>query len=147
MCPLTLLGQLSVPSGFRVATRTGPSTGQFSKASMACTNVSSTSMWPWRPPPPQPCFLPCWVRLYLFLKIVILIFYFPATAAELLQLCPTLCATPSAHQASPSLGFSRQEHWGGLPFSSPMHESEKWKWSSYKKCTFMKKPLLLLFIH
>ena len=34
-----------------------------------------------------------------------------------------------AHQAPPSLGFSRQEHWRGLPFSSPMHESEKWKWS------------------
>ena len=29
----------------------------------------------------------------------------------------------------PSLGFSRQEHWSGLPFPSPMHESEKWKWS------------------
>ena len=38
-----------------------------------------------------------------------------------------LCATPwtAAHQAPPSLGFSRQEHWSGLPFSSPMHESEK----------------------
>ena len=37
-----------------------------------------------------------------------------------------LCATPSmaAHQAPPSLGFSRQEHWSGLPFPSPMHESE-----------------------
>ena len=40
-------------------------------------------------------------------------------------------ATPqmAAHQAPPSLGFSRQEHWSGLPFPSPMHESEKWKWS------------------
>ena len=40
-----------------------------------------------------------------------------------------LCATPetAAHQASPSLGFSRQEHWGGLPFPSPMQESEKSK--------------------
>ena len=28
----------------------------------------------------------------------------------------------------PSLGFSRQQYWSGLPFSSPMHESEKWKW-------------------
>ena len=28
----------------------------------------------------------------------------------------------------PSLGFSRQEHWSGLPFPSPMHESGKWKW-------------------
>ena len=36
----------------------------------------------------------------------------------------------AAHQALPSLGFSRQEHWSGLPFPSPMHESEKWKWSS-----------------
>ena len=38
-----------------------------------------------------------------------------------------LCATPetAAHQAPPSLGFSRQEHWSGLPFPSPMHQSEK----------------------
>ena len=34
-----------------------------------------------------------------------------------------------AHQAPLSLGFSRQEHWTGLPFPSPIHESEKWKWS------------------
>ena len=27
------------------------------------------------------------------------------------------------------MGFSRQEHWSRLPFPSPMHESEKWKWS------------------
>ena len=45
--------------------------------------------------------------------------------------CVQLCATPetAAHQAPPSLGFSRQEHWSGLPFPSPMHESEKWKGS------------------
>ena len=45
--------------------------------------------------------------------------------------CVRLCVTPqtAAHQAPLSLGFSRQEHWGGLPFPSPMHESEKWKWS------------------
>ena len=24
----------------------------------------------------------------------------------------------------PSMAFSRQEHWSGLPFPSPMHESE-----------------------
>ena len=33
------------------------------------------------------------------------------------------------YQAHLSLGFSRQEHWTGVPFPSPMHESEKWKWS------------------
>ena len=45
--------------------------------------------------------------------------------------CVRLCATPetAAHQAPPSLGFSRQEHWSGLSFPSPVHESEKWKWS------------------
>ena len=42
-----------------------------------------------------------------------------------------LCATPqtAAHQARLSLGFSRQEHWSGLPFPSRMNEREKWKWS------------------
>ena len=32
--------------------------------------------------------------------------------------CVQLCATPqtAAHQAPPSLGFSRREHWSGLPF-------------------------------
>ena len=42
-----------------------------------------------------------------------------------------LCATPetAAHQAPPSLRFYRQEHWSGVPFPSPMHASEKWKWS------------------
>src|SRR5574340_1162806 len=37
-----------------------------------------------------------------------------------------LCVTPqtAAHQAPPSLGFSRQEYWSGLPFPSPVHESE-----------------------
>ena len=37
-----------------------------------------------------------------------------------------LYVTPkmAAHEAPLSLGFSRQEHWSGLPFPSPMHESE-----------------------
>ena len=32
-----------------------------------------------------------------------------------------LCVTPqtAAHQAPPSLGFSRQEHWSGAPLPSP----------------------------
>ena len=47
----------------------------------------------------------------------------------LLQSCfnpVQLCATPetAAHLAPLSLGFSRQEHWRGLPFPPPMHESE-----------------------
>ena len=40
-----------------------------------------------------------------------------------------LLMTPwtAAYQALPSLGFSRQEHWSGLPLPSPMHEMEKGK--------------------
>ena len=48
--------------------------------------------------------------------------FFPYTAAAAKSL-------HAAHQAPPSLGFSRQEPWSGLPFPSPMQESEKWKWS------------------
>ena len=43
-----------------------------------------------------------------------------AAPAESLQSCPTLCnpidGSPPAHQAPPSLGFSRQEHWVGSHF-------------------------------
>ena len=53
-----------------------------------------------------------------------------AAAAKSLQSCPILCdPIDGSHQAPPSLGFSKQEHWSGLPFPSPMHENEKWKWS------------------
>ena len=40
--------------------------------------------------------------------------------------CVRLCATPytAAHQAPLSLGFSRQEHWSGLPSPSLIHKSE-----------------------
>ena len=51
--------------------------------------------------------------------------YLAAAAAKSLQSCPTLCdPIDGTHQAPPSLGFSGQEHWSGLPFPSPMHESE-----------------------
>ena len=38
-----------------------------------------------------------------------------------------LFVTPwtAAHQAPPSMGFSRQEHWSGVPLPSPLHESEQ----------------------
>ena len=40
--------------------------------------------------------------------------------SEVTQSCPTLCDPWAvAHQAPPSMGFSRQEYWSGLPFPSP----------------------------
>ena len=70
-------------------------------------------------------------------KLLIKIFIFKhwkvtavAAATKSLQSCPTLCdPIDGSPRGSPSLGFSRQEHWSGLPFPSPMHESEKWKGS------------------
>ena len=78
-------------------------------------------------------------RLFLIFLEYLIAFFISFTLSTyiitLLLLSPfsrvRLCATPqtAAHQDSPSLGFSRQEHWSGLPFPSSMHESEKWKWS------------------
>ena len=41
--------------------------------------------------------------------------------SEVAQSCLTLCDPmgSSLHQALPSMGFSRQEYWRGLPFPSP----------------------------
>ena len=45
-----------------------------------------------------------------------------AAVAKSLQLCPTLCnPIDSSPPGSPVLGFSRQEHWSGVPLPSPMH--------------------------
>jgi len=49
-----------------------------------------------------------------------------AAAAKSLELCPTLCSPiDGSPPGSPVPGFSSHEHWSGLPFPSPMHESEK----------------------
>ena len=51
---------------------------------------------------------------------------YAAAAAKSLQSCLTLCdPIDSSPSGSPVPGFSRQEHWSGFPFPSPMHESEK----------------------
>ena len=49
------------------------------------------------------------IYIYIYTCMLLLLSHFS---------CVRLCATPS-------LGFSRQEHWSGLSFPSPMHESEK----------------------
>ena len=44
-----------------------------------------------------------------------------------------LCATPwtAAYQAPPSMGFSRQEYWSGVPLPSPVRRT---KWPKDMKC-------------
>ena len=46
----------------------------------------------------------------------------PSMCAQLLQLCPALCDLSLwtlADLAPPSMGFSRQEYWSGLPLPAP----------------------------
>ena len=44
-----------------------------------------------------------------------------------------LFTTPwtAAHQAPPSMGFSRQEYWSGVPLPSPTQEVDQWKYSPF----------------
>ena len=61
--------------------------------------------------------------------------------SEVAQSCPTL-RTPwtAAYQAPPSMGFSREEYWSGVPLPSPFTSliHNKWNafgallWSKYK---------------
>ena len=43
----------------------------------------------------------------------------------------------AAHQAPPSTGFSRQEHWSGLPFPSPMHACMLSHFSGIRLCVIL----------
>ena len=60
-------------------------------------------------------------------EIQLLGVYLAATATpKSLQSCPPLCdPMDGSPPGSPIPGLSRREHWSGLPFPSPMHESEK----------------------
>ena len=64
-----------------------------------------------------------------------------AAATKSLQSCPTLCdSIEGSPPGSPIPGFSRQEHWSGLPFPSPMHESEKMKVKSLSRVRLLATP-------
>ena len=68
----------------------------------------------------------CWLCIRKVSRVHKYIAAAAAAAAALIQSCPTLCdPIDDSPPGSPSMGFSRQERWSGLPFPSPMHESEK----------------------
>ena len=49
-----------------------------------------------------------------------------AAAAKSRQSCPTPCDPIDGSPPGSTIpGILQQEHWSGLPFPSPMHESEK----------------------
>ena len=58
--------------------------------------------------------------------VVLFTYMLTAAAAKSLQSCPTLCdPIDGSPPGSPVPGILQAEHWSGLPFSSPMHESEE----------------------
>ena len=65
--------------------------------------------------------------LYCYIKKLNLSNHAAAAAMALSRI--GLCVTPqtAAHQAPPSLGFSRQECWSGLPLPSPIKPYESHK--------------------
>ena len=78
----------------------------------------------------SPLFLILSIHLHLSCSFSSIFPSAAAAAAKSLQLCPTLCdPIDGSPPGSPVPGLSRQEHWSGLPFPSPMHESEKLKWN------------------
>ena len=73
---------------------------------------------------------PDWFQLFFSSFLLLLL----RRHCSSVQLCVTLWT--AAYQASPSMGFSRQEHWSGLPFPSPpFYEGLPilWFWSIYVK--------------
>ena len=70
------------------------------------------------------CLLTAYMSSLVTIQILcpFLIFFFMLLLLSYLS-CVLPCVTPqtAAHQAPPSLGFSRQEYWNGSPFPSPMH--------------------------
>ena len=61
------------------------------------------------------------VAMNIFVRVLV-----AAAAAKSLQSCPTLCnPIDGSPPGSPVPRILQQEHWSGLPFPSPMHESEK----------------------
>ena len=61
----------------------------------------------------------CWAGILSLLCEIFKI----QSESEVAQSCPSLCDPMDciAYQASPSMEFSRQEYWSGLPFPSPGH--------------------------
>ena len=65
----------------------------------------------------------------------------PTAAAKSLQSCLTLCdPIDGSPPGSPVPGILRQEHWSGLPFPSPMHESKKVKVKSLSRARLFETP-------
>ena len=73
------------------------------------------------------------MELLAFLDIMnttalnILLYMWPCYCCKVASVVSNLCDPMDGSPLGlpPSLGFSRQEHWSGLPFPSPMHGSEK----------------------
>ena len=62
----------------------------------------------------------CVSALFVLLTNTLMVTSGLESESEVTQSCPTLCDPWTvAHQAPPSMGFSRQEYWSGLPFPSP----------------------------
>ena len=63
---------------------------------------------------------------FICVSITSLLFLLLLSCFSCVQLCDPIDGSPPGF---PIPGILQQEHWSGLPFPSPMHESKNWKWS------------------
>ena len=72
-----------------------------------------------RPTPPQRAAVASLTSSFFFVRQLS---FLPVCCGLVTQSCQ-LFASPwtVAHQAPPSMGFSRQQYWSGVPLSSPLH--------------------------
>ena len=70
--------------------------------------------------------------LILFVTLLTIIYLLLLSHFSRVQLCVT--PQTAAHQAPPSLGFSGQKCWSGLPFPSPVHACMLSRFSRVQLC-------------
>ena len=84
-----------------------------------------------------------------FLGMLLLLLLLLLSRFSRVWLCVTL--QTAAHQAPPSLGFSRQEHWSGLPFSSlgndEWHLNHDFGWRKWAYVALLSLTISFLIIH
>ena len=67
---------------------------------------------------------------HIFMLLVIFQFVDEELESHSLTFSSSCCCWTTAHQAPPSMGFSRQEYWSGVPLPSPFHLASKWYFSA-----------------
>ena len=90
----------------------------------------SNSVWPHRRQPPVPGILQA--RTLEWVTTSFNAWKWKVKVKSLSRGWPSVTPRTAAHQAPPSMGFSRQEYWSGVPLPSPTYPIKKCKNSLFE---------------